>query len=120
MSNRKPLFSITKKDLEITFFNGKGGGGQNRNKNMNCVRLRHPASGVMVTGQDQKSRDRNIKSALQRLVAHPQFKVWHAKATAEALNKKSIDEIVEEQMQPQNLKIEVRNEDDTRWIAENE
>ena len=79
MKNKKErelLFSITKKDLTITYFNGTGGGGQNRNKNANCVRIQHPDSGCLVVGQDQKSRAANQKRALHRLVEHPKFKLW--------------------------------------------
>lgn len=119
MAERKLLFSITKKDLEVTYFSGRGPGGQNRNKNQNCCRIRHPASGALVTGQNHKSRSRNTKDALHRLVAHPKFKVWHVGAVADARAKKSIDELVEEAMRPGNIKVEVRNEDDTKWVEGN-
>lgn len=43
------LFSITAKDVDFDYFNGKGKGGQNRNKKAMCVRARHRASGSVGT-----------------------------------------------------------------------
>ena len=110
----KPIFSVTKKDLEITYFSGHGAGGQHRNKHKNCVRIRHPETGVIVTGQEQKSLEQNKKFALNRLVANKKFRIWlkiqSAKAAMgereyeEELNR--IDRRVDELMKPENLKIE--------------
>ena len=101
------LFSITKKDLEITFFSGKGAGGQHRNKHQNCVRIIHKDSGVWVTGTEQRSRQQNIKTAFQRLVNHPNFKVWlKIKASSDSFENKQIEQKVNDWMKPENLKIE--------------
>ena len=114
-SNRQLLFSINKKDLNITYFSGKGGGGQHRNRHKNCVRINHKDSGVMVTGQSHKSKRQNEREALQNLIKHPKFKVWHAKKCDEIINKpKSIKELVEEEMNPINLKEEVWK--DGKWV----
>lgn len=115
---KRLLFSITKKDLEISYFSGKGAGGQHRNKHRNCCRIRHPESGAAATGQEHRSKEKNTRAALHRLVETAKFKIWHARKVAEVREKKTIDEIVAEQMRPENLKVEVRNEDDTRWIPE--
>ena len=53
------LFSITRKDFEITWFGGSGAGGQHRNKHHNCCRIVHKASGIMSTGQGSRSREQN-------------------------------------------------------------
>jgi len=111
---RQLLFSVTKKDLKITYFNGQGKGGQNRNKVQNCVRIQHEASGVLVTGQEERSRDQNLKNAFKRLTDHPKFKAWLKVRTAEALmtadererERQEIERLVEEAMKPENLKIE--------------
>jgi len=119
--NKKDLlFSLTKKDFEISYFSGHGPGGQNRNKHMNCVRLKHPDSGATATGQDEKSKEQNLKNALNRLVEQPKFKLWHAKKCWEVLNNKTIEQHVNEQMQEQHLKIEVRKDDKWTIITENE
>ncbi len=101
------LFSVTKKDLEITWFSGTGAGGQHRNKHQNCCRIKHLESGVIVTGQEEKSRDRNLKTAFKRLTEHPQFKLWlKIKASKCSSDIQDIDSIVNEAMKEENLKIE--------------
>jgi len=74
MKQRKKLVgpwpnSVTKKDLEITWFNGSGGGGQNRNKNANCCRMKHIPTGITTQAQEHKSREQNQKAAWQRMTA---------------------------------------------------
>lgn len=104
------LFSVTKKDFDIEFFSGKGGGGQHRNKHQNCVRMKHKESGVMVTGQSNKERQANIREAFNNLTTHPKFKVWLNRKTNEILTGKTIAQKVEEMMKEENIKVEGKNE----------
>jgi len=104
------LFSITRKDLKVNYFSGTGPGGQNRNKNQNCVRIQHKDSGVIVTGQSNKSRKANEGEALNNLVNHPKFKLWHTSKIHEVLSGKTIEELVDEQLDSDNLLIECKNE----------
>jgi hypothetical protein len=114
MKNKKKrelLFSVTKKDLIIQWFSGSGAGGQHRNKSSNCCRIKHLDSGVMVSGTEQRSRIQNQKIAFKRLINHPEFKKWlRIKITKISCNleeiKKEINNWVEEEMKPENLKIE--------------
>jgi len=106
---RKLLFSVTKKDLKIEFFSGKGAGGQKRNKCQNCVRMTHPASGSKATGQSNKERPSNIKEAFKGLTTDANFKLWLAEKIAEIQTGKTLKEEVEEMMNPKNLKIEFRD-----------
>jgi protein subunit release factor A len=107
------LFSITKKDLQVTYFSGKGKGGQHRNRHMNCVRLKHLESGITVTGQSNKERKSNIKEALNNLVKHPKFKMWLNSKIVEIDEGKRIEEKVEEMIKPENLKFETVK--DGKW-----
>ena len=101
------LFSVTKKDLVITWFSGKGAGGQHRNKHQNCCRIKHPDSGVIVTGQNARSRKQNLEKAFLRLTNHSTFKAWlKLKASNCVLDKQNIKKIVEEAMKEENLFIE--------------
>jgi len=110
------LFSITKKDLVINFFSGTGKGGQYRNKHMNCVRIRHVDSGAIATGQSNRNQAANIREAMENLVNNPKFKVWHNKKVNEIINQKTLEQIVDEMMDPVNIKIEIN--EDGKWEDE--
>lgn len=108
---RELLFSVTKKDLDVTWFSGKGAGGQNRNKCQNCCRIHHRDSGVIVTGQEERSRKQNLKNAFNRLIKHPKFKTWLRIRSGEAVlgikqENIEINKIVDQMMEEKNLKIE--------------
>ena len=92
-------FTVTAKDLEISYFSGSGAGGQHRNKHMNCVRMYHPDSGVRVTAQDHRERSRNISDALERLSNHPKFKFFCEQKLKEIEGLETIEQTVEKQVQ---------------------
>jgi len=105
--SKKLLFSVTKKDLDITYFSGKGAGGQHRNRHMNCVRIKHSESGVIVTGQEERSKDRNLKTAFLRLTKHPKFKLWlKLKSSENYLSEVELNKKIDKMMEEENLKIE--------------
>ena len=113
------LFSITRKDFKIEWFSGTGAGGQYRNKHQNCIRIHHPESGAMVTGQSYRERPSNVKEALKNLVNNPKFKIWHSRRVTEILDKKTLDQKIEEMMRPENIKVEGHDENG-RWIDMND
>ena len=116
MKNKELLFSISKKDLEITYFSGTGAGGQHRNRHMLNCRINHPDSGVIVTCGKHKSKDRNTREAFRQLVNHPKFKKWHKLKCAQLLaDKEEIEQTVERQMNEENLLIEKFNADKKKW-----
>lgn len=114
--NKELLFSITKKDFIIDYFSGSGAGGQHRNKHQNCVRLFHPDSGARVTGQSHRSRQQNLKEALHNLIKNGKFKIWHIRKIHEVITGKTIEQKVEEDMRPENLLIE--HKEDGKWVSE--
>lgn len=103
--SRELLFRLTRKDFEVTWFRGSGGGGQHRNKHANCCHIRHPASGAVSTGQSSRSRVSNQKEAFRGLLKKPDFMRWYRRRIAEITEKKTL-----EQMSTENLLIEVRTE----------
>lgn len=109
VAKKELLFSVTKKDFDIEFFSGTGGGGQHRNKHQNCVRMRHKESGVRVTGQSNKERQANIREAFNNLVKNPKFKFWLNKKTNEVITGKTLEDKVRESMVDKNLLIEGKN-----------
>ena len=56
-------------ECDEEFFVGGGPGGQHRNKTASGVRLRHRATGVVVTATERRSQAQNRGAALERLRA---------------------------------------------------
>ena len=114
MSNKELLFSITKKDLEITYFSGHGAGGQHRNRHKNCVRIYHKDSGVTVQATEQRSLLQNKKMAFKRLTEHKHFKQWlriksgveYQKVRQEEQMIERLKREVEQEMRHENLRVE--------------
>jgi len=112
--NKELLFSVTEKDLVVRYFSGTGAGGQHRNKHQNCVRLSHPDSGAISTGQSSGSRKANRESAFCTLVSSATFKLWQQRRIAEIQIGKTVEKEIMEMMEPENLLIEYREND--VWI----
>jgi len=106
-NKKELLFSVTKKDFEVTWFSGTGAGGQYRNKHQNCCRIIHKESGSMGTGQSQRDRISNQKEAFNNCVNTLSFKLWLNKKIYEIENKdkESLDSIVDREMKK--IKVEV-------------
>jgi RF-1 domain len=52
---------------EVDTYRASGPGGQKRNKTSSAVRIRHPASGLIVIAEESRSQHENKARALQRL-----------------------------------------------------
>ena len=63
---------VSKKDLEITWFNGgPGDGGSNRNAHNNCCRIYHKDSGISAVSTKERSSSQNQKQAFLNLTKRP-------------------------------------------------
>jgi len=110
---KKLLFSLTKKDFDVSFFS-KGKGGQHQNRHNNCVRIRHPESGASGTGQRERSLKQNQREAFMNMYNSPKFRTWLKIKTSEALLsqqerdrlEKELQEYVNEMMKPEYIKVE--------------
>jgi hypothetical protein len=112
---KKLLFTIHKKDFKIQTFRSGGKGGQHQNKTNSGVRIIHLASGAVGESRSDRSQHRNKRLALGGLIKSDKFKIWIQKTVFEMTTVKSIDQRVEEAMQPKNIKIETKNESG-RWV----
>lgn len=105
--DKQLLFSLTRNDFIIQTFCTGGKGGQHRNAKQNGVRIIHPASGARAEHRDGRDQFLNKREAFTKLVNTPIFKAWHRAEVARHLGYlRNIDEAVDTQMQPKNLKIE--------------
>ena len=112
MKGRK-LFTLTRKDFEISDFCSGGPGGQHQNRNRTGIRIVHRPSGAVGIARDTRSQHRNKKLAFERMAKSKKFQQWIRMKVAE-LGGETIDEKVDRMMRPENLRIEVVG-DDGRW-----
>ena len=107
------LFSITKKDFTVQTFKSGGKGGQHQNKTNSGVRIIHKPSGAVGECRSTRSQHRNKRLAFERLTETTEFKLWVNRMAYEMREQKTIEQKVQEQMEPENLKIEIK--EDNKW-----
>ena len=115
-AKREKLFSVTIGDCRVECIASTGGaGGQNKNRRHTAVRITHPPSGAVGFSADQRDQLVNKQVAFRRMAESKEFKAWHLMVTSRLLSGKSIEQVVEEMMEPKNLKVEGHDEHG-RWV----
>ena len=108
---KKLLFSLTAKDFEFQTFCTGGKGGQHRNAKQNGVRCIHPPSGARAEHRDGRDQYLNRREAFRKCCESPEFKAWHRVEVLRRLGTlEKIEEEVDRQMDPKNIKIEYLEE----------
>ena len=103
----QPLISITIKDCRVDAFRASGPGGQKRNKTCSAIRITHLLSGAVAEAKDGKDQHQNKKVAFRRMAESKKFQIWLKIEIAKKLNQlKDIDEVVDQAMKEENLKIQ--------------
>ena len=115
---REHLVSVIKKDFEIQWFHGSGGGGQHRNKHANCCRIIHRDSSARGECSEYKSQEQNRTIAFRRLTKNPKFKLWLSMKSMEVMDKMTLEEKVDKMIKPENIKVEVK--ENGKWVDERE
>ncbi len=77
MKEKRLLFSVTMKDLDMQTFSVGGHGGGGKDTSNSGVRLIHRASGAVGEGREHRSNTQNRRSAFVKLVNTTKFKNWH-------------------------------------------
>ena len=104
---KRLLFSVTRHDCDWQTFCTGGNGGQHRNAKQNGVRCIHRASGAVAEHRDGRDQAKNRREAFVKMANTPRFKAWHRMEVARRLGQaKSIEQRVDEMMEPQNLRVE--------------
>lgn len=115
---KKLILSLTAADMNWDFFRAGGKGGQNQNKRSTGVRCKHLPSGAVGEARDGRTQAANRKAAFRRCVETRKFRDWLKVECARRLGVlEEIERIVEEQMNPNNMQVEVREKG--RWILDN-
>lgn len=115
MTEKKLVFSLTKKDFEWDYYSGSGAGGQHRNKHRNCVRVHHPPSGARGNCQDYREKLANERTAFTRMANSPEMQKWLRLEFSRKTGKlQEIEEEVDRMMNPRYIKVEVK--EDGKWV----
>ena len=112
--SRELLMTVTIHDCEVQTFRSGGKGGQNQNKRDTGVRIIHHPSGARGESREERSQLQNKKAAFRRMADDPKFRYWVAVETGRI---EAAEAWVKKQMDPSNIKVEVRDERG-RWVLE--
>jgi len=108
---RQPAFSVTKDDLEFQTFRSGGPGGQNQNRRDTGVRVIHHASGARGESREHRTQLENRKAALRRMTQTPAFRFWVHQELRRLDGRRTVEQQVDDMMQPQHVKVERRGDD---------
>ena len=109
------LFSVSIKDCQVeAIASTGGGGGQNKNRRHTAIRITHPPSGAVGFSADENNQLRNKIDAFRRMAETKAFRLWVKLTAAELSTGKSLEQRVEEEMTPDKIKVEVKDEKG-RW-----
>lgn len=112
---REKILTVTADDCEVQTFRAGGKGGQNQNKRETGVRIIHHPSGARGESREHRTQWENKKAAWRRMVETPQFRYWVSVETGRI---EDANKWVEKQMDPKNIKLEVRV--DRKWTPVDE
>jgi protein subunit release factor B len=107
------LFSISIKDCDVQAFKASGAGGQKRNKTSNAIRVVHALSGARGQCSEHREQSQNKQIAFRRMAETKEFKNWVKIQVAKLQGKPTVEELVDKAMEPQNLRIEIRDKNGT-------
>jgi protein subunit release factor A len=106
---KRLLFSVTMKDLEMQTFSVGGCGGGGKDTSNSGVRLVHKKSGAVGEGREHRSNTKNRQDALRHLAATKEFQLWHKLECARLMNKQIPETIAETK-----LRVDKMIEDDIK------
>jgi protein subunit release factor B len=116
---RELLFSITRKDFDITYFCAGGKGGQKQNKTASAARVRHAPSGAVAESRKHREQLPNKRAAWKRCVETPKFQTWLKKEIARAnltvQERRRLERELQDSMAEDKIQVEVRV--DGKWIV---
>lgn len=109
------LFSVTVQDCRVDFFTVGGNGGGGKDTSSTGVRVVHVASGAVGRAVDTRSQLKNKQLAFRRMAESQGFKSWAKVEASRLTGRPSVEQQVEEAMEPRNLKVEMMS-DTGAWV----
>lgn len=108
MGTKRKLFSVTIKDCRVETFTVGGPGGGGKDTSNTGVRISHAPSGAVGKAIESRSQSTNKEKAFERMAKSREFQTWARLKAAELSLGKSIEQRVEEAMEPRHIKTEYR------------
>ena len=115
MSEKQKINILSSKDLDVSYFCGSGKGGQARNKVASGVLITHKETGAQGRASDSRSQVDNKKQAFLRLLQTPKMRFWLAAKLYEIRQQETLEQTIEKDLAPENLKLEIKDENG-KWI----
>ncbi len=106
--------SVGLKDCRVDHFRSGGNGGQNQNKRDTGTRIVHEPSGAVGESREHRTQLLNKKAAFKRMVETPRFRSWMYAAAYDAMGRPSVEDVVDQQMDPNNIAVQVRQ--NGKWM----
>lgn len=106
----EPLFSVSIHDCKVETFRAGGKGGQHQNTTETGVRITHEPSGAVGESRETRSQVENKRRAFKRMAESQKFKQWARVEAARRSGQPSIEEVVCRQMRPENILVDVKDE----------
>lgn len=113
-TKRELLFSTTLSDCEIQTFTVGGPGGGGKDTSRTGVRLIHHPSGARGEGREERRLRPNMQAALRKLAKTSQYQAWARTKAARMVGVKTLDDILDDMMRPEHLRVEVFK--GGRWV----
>ena len=117
MKTRKPLFSVSIRDCRVDTFTSGGKGGQHQNRTRTGVRVTHVPSRAVGESRETRSQHTNKQRAFRRMGESKLFRFWAKREAQRLSGQMSIEERVERDMDPSNLRVDVKD-GHGRWVRE--
>lgn len=114
---KAPSFIVTIDDCRVDTFTVSGPGGGGKDTSNTGVRITHPPSKAVGIATDHRQQSKNKQLAFGRMARSEAFQKWARIEASRISTGKTIDQIVDEQMAPKNLYVEVKAGNGT-WIPE--
>lgn len=112
---REKAFSVTIADCDVQTFTVGGHGGAGKDTSNTGVRIVHRASGASGESRETRSQRKNKETAFRRMAESAPFQTWLRLRLAALQTGKTVAEIVDEMLAPQNLRVEGKDESG-RWM----